>query len=771
MQGFSALWLPGTDHASIATEAKIVEAMKEDGVTKDDIGRDGFLERAWEWKRLYGGTIVQQLKKLGSSCDWKRERFTMDEGCSKAVQKVFIELYEKGLIYRGERVINWCPKCKTSISDIECEYEEKDGFFWHIKYPVTGEGSSAEGGHESTSIVVATTRPETMLGDTAIAVHPEDSRYKKLIGKTVTLPLMNREIPIIADEYVDKEFGTGAVKITPAHDPNDFEVGSRHDLPLINVMTDEAIINENGGKYEGLDRYKARKVIVSDLEEAGLLVKTEKHKHNVGGCQRCSTVVEPRASLQWFVRMEELAKPAMEVVASGKLNWVSKRFENTYMQWLENIRDWCISRQLWWGHRIPAYYCKHCLSCPTASGGEQKGLYVSETKLEKCPDCGGEVVQDDDSLDTWFSSALWPFSTLGYPDSTPELEYWYPTSVIVPAYDIIFFWVARMVFMGLEFMDDVPFHDVFIHGLIRDEKGRKMSKSLGNGVDPLEVIDKYGADALRLVMVYGVSQESDIRWSENKILAARNFANKLWNAARFVLLSNGATLQTPSTAQGNPVCLAKADLLQLPDKWILSKFNTLTSEVTRNLDAYDLGVAVGKVHDFIWNVYCDWYIELVKNRIREGDEVALNTLLYVMEGFLKLLHPFMPFITEEIWQSMPHSSGEHESIMMAKWPEYSDKLSFPKEEAEFDKEVDKIKEERAAKESRENRDKELIRLNKELEKTKKDIEFISGKLSNQGFITKAPSAQVENEKKKLKNAQERLIEIEKALGELYSQLT
>jgi valyl-tRNA synthetase len=727
MQGYSALWLPGTDHASIATEAKIVEAMKADGVTKDDIGRDGFLERAWEWKRIYGGTIIQQLKKLGSSCDWKRERFTLDEGCSKAVQSVFIELYRQGLIYRAERIVNWCPNCRTSISDIECEHEEKNGFFWHIRYPLS----------DTEFIEVATTRPETMLGDTAIAVHPEDKRYKHLIGKTVTLPLMDREIPIVADEYVDKDFGTGAVKITPAHDPNDFELGTRHNLPLINVMDEAAVINQNGGKYAGSDRYKARKAIVADLEAAGLLVKVEPHKHNVGHCQRCGTVVEPRASLQWFVKMAELAEPAMEAVRDGRLNWVSKRFENTYMQWLENIRDWCVSRQLWWGHRIPAYYC----GC-----GE---LAVSDTAPDKCGKCGNAMVQDDDTLDTWFSSALWPFSTLGWEgpgSTTPELEYWYPTSVIVPAYDIIFFWVARMVFSGLKFMDDVPFRDVFIHGLIRDEKGQKMSKSAGNGVDPLEVIDKYGADALRLVMVHGVSQESDIRWSESKIIAARNFANKLWNAARFVLMGCEDT-----NAELSP------DNLAAEDKWILSKFNTLVKEVNRNLDNYDLGVAVGKVHDFIWSIYCDWYIELTKPRKQE----ALPVLLQIMEGFLKLLHPFMPFITEEIYSCIRDGS-----IMVAEFPQYDERLNFAKEEAEFDEQIEVMREERAKKQSEENRDKELARLAKELEKAKKDIEFVSAKLANENFVNKAPAQQVENERVKLTKARERAESVEKALAEL-----
>jgi valyl-tRNA synthetase len=745
MQGYSALWLPGTDHASIATEARIVAAMKEEGLTKDDVGRDGFLQRAWEWKRLYGGTIVEQLKKLGSSCDWERERFTMDEGCSAAVQKVFIDLYNQGLIYHGERIINWCPNCRTSISDIECEYEEKDGFFWFIHYPLTAEETSGEGGHESASIVVATTRPETMLGDTAVAVHPQDKRYKHLIGKTVTLPLMNREIPIIADEYVDKDFGTGAVKITPAHDPNDFEVGTRHNLPLINVMDDAAIINENGGKYAGLDRYKARKTIVADLQAAGLLVKTEPHKHNVGGCQRCGIVVEPRASLQWFVSMKELAEPAMQAVRDGRLNWVSKRFENVYMQWLENIRDWCVSRQLWWGHRIPAWYC---------TNPDCKHETIAETAPEFCPRCDWNVVQDEDTLDTWFSSALWPFSTLGFPEKTPELDYFYPTSVIVPAYDIIFFWVARMVFSGLKFMGDVPFRDVFIHGLIRDEKGRKMSKSLGNGVDPLDVIDRYGADALRLVMVHGVSQESDIRWSDSKILAARNFANKLWNAARFVLMTDD-NVQCSDNVHRTIYDVQ----LTVEDKWILSKYNRLVKEVTRNLEGYDLGVAVGKVHDFIWNIYCDWYIELTKKRKQE----ALPVLLYVMDGFLKLLHPFMPFITEEIWQSMPREKESAESIMISKWPEFISELDFPAQEALFDKTIEEIKEERAKKQSELDKEKELARLEKELISARKDLEFIENKLNNKAFCDKAPAELVQKEQEKRINVLNKIENIKKSL--------
>ncbi|MCL1903158.1 MAG: valine--tRNA ligase [Oscillospiraceae bacterium] len=797
MQGYSALWLPGTDHASIATEARIVAAMKDEGLTKDDVGRDGFLERAWEWKRVYGGTIVSQLKKLGSSCDWERERFTMDEGCSKAVQKVFIDLYNEGLIYRGERVINWCPNCKTSISDIECEYEEKDGSFWHINYPLS-DGSG--------NIEIATTRPETLLGDTAVAVHPDDNRYKGLIGKTVKLPLMNREIPIVADEYVDKEFGTGAVKITPAHDPNDFEVGIRHALPLINIMDDSAVINENGGKYAGMERYAARKAVVKDLEGEGLLVKTEPHKHNVGGCQRCGTVVEPRASQQWFVSMKELAAPAMEVVRDGRLNWVSKRFENVYMQWMENIRDWCVSRQLWWGHRIPAFYCQN------ENCGHQ---IVSAVAPEKCDKCGGIMLQDEDTLDTWFSSALWPFSTLGFPEKTPELEYFYPTSVIVPAYDIIPFWVARMIFSGLKFMNDVPFRDVFIHGLIRDEQGRKMSKSLGNGVDPLDVIDKFGADALRLTMIYGVSQDSDVRWSESKVTSARNFANKLWNAARYVFMNIPDGFDT--------IKLPDKSKLTIEDKWILSKFNRLIKAVTANLDAYDLGIAAGKVHDFIWNDYCDWYIELTKSR-----NDAHHVLLFIMERVLKLLHPFMPFITEEIWQSMPHSTGATESIMVASWCEYDEELCFLKEEEDFEKVIEGIRKIRAVRSEKNvppskrvplqietsemdlfkscdvffeklagcieldiqeniqtsdnctiiptsharfiiltgdlvDREKETARLKNELAKVKKDIDFIGKKLSNEGFITKAPAAQVENERQKLANANDKLKIIESSI--------
>ena len=625
MQGYSALWLPGTDHASIATEARIVAAMKAEGLSKDDVGRDGFLERAWEWKRLYGGKIVNQLKKLGSSCDWDRERFTLDEGCSKAVQKVFIDLYNKGLIYHGERIINWCPNCKTSISDIECEYEEQNGAFWHINYPLT-DGSGF--------VRIATTRPETMLGDMAVAVHPDDERYKAIVGKTVMLPLVNKEIPVIADEYVEMDFGTGVVKITPAHDPNDYEVGKRHNLEVINIMNDDATINERGGKYAGMDRYEARKAIVSDLEALGLLVEIEEHVHNVGTCQRCHTVVEPRASEQWFVAMKELAQPAIDVVKSEELKYVPKRFENGYLHWMENIRDWCISRQLWWGHRIPAYYCQN---------KECRNEVISAEGVTVCPKCGAPMKQDEDTLDTWFSSALWPFSTLGYPDKTPEYYYFYPTNTLVTGYDIIPFWVARMIFSGLEYTGKKPFDTVLIHGLVRDELGRKMSKSLGNGTDPLEIIDKYGADALRLTLVTGNAPGNDMRWTEAKVTASRNFANKLWNAARYILMNLPEDMEK--------AVLPGKNKLRLEDKWVLSLYNTMVKEVTANLDTFELGIAIGKIYDFIWDIYCDWYIELTKPRIAQGGETketAQNVLVYVMQGCLKLLHPFMSFITEEI---------------------------------------------------------------------------------------------------------------------------
>lgn len=656
MQGFNALWQPGTDHASIATEVKVTNKLKEEGIDKEELGREGFLERTWEWKKEYGGRIVSQLKKLGSSADWDRERFTMDEGCSKAVQEVFIRLYEKGYIYRGSRIINWCPVCQTSISDAEVEYQDQHGHFWHINYPIIGTDQSIE---------IATTRPETMLGDTAVAVHPEDERYKDLIGKMVLLPIVNREIPVVADSYVDKEFGTGAVKITPAHDPNDFEVGKRHELPEINVMNDDGTINENGGRYAGMDRYECRKALVKDLEEGGFLVKVEDHEHNVGTHDRCHTTVEPMVKQQWFVRMDELAKPAIEAVKNGELTFVPRHFDRTYLHWLENIRDWCISRQLWWGHRIPAYYCDEC--------GE---IVVAGEKPAVCPKCGcSHLTQDEDTLDTWFSSALWPFSTLGWPEQTEDLSYFYPTDVLVTGYDIIFFWVIRMVFSGYEHTGVSPFRDVLIHGLVRDELGRKMSKSLGNGIDPLEVINQYGADALRLTLVTGNAPGNDMRFSEKKIIASRNFANKIWNASRFMLMNIGKA----------DLSGVKVEDLTEADRWILSKANRLVGEVTANMESYDFGVAVGKIHDFIWEEFCDWYIEMVKPRLYdEADETkaaALFTLKEVLRIGLKLLHPFMPFITEEIFMSL---QDEEESIMISEWPASRDEWTFEAEEAEVE---------------------------------------------------------------------------------------
>lgn len=650
MQGYSALWLPGTDHASIATEAKIVEAMRKEGITKEEIGREKFLERAWAWKDQYGGRIVEQLKKLGSSCDWDRLRFTMDEGCNKAVNHVFKKLYDKGLIYRGERIINWCPHCKTSISDAEVVFEEKEGSFWHLRYPLS-DGSGY--------IELATTRPETMLGDTAVAVHPDDERYKALVGKTVILPLVNKEIPIIADSYVEQDFGTGVVKITPAHDPNDFEVGLRHNLPVINVMDDGGVINENGGKYAGMPALEARKQIVKDLDEAGFLIKIEPIKHNVGTCYRCGTVVEPRVSTQWFVKMEPLAKPAIDAVKDGDIRFIPERMDKVYYNWMENIKDWCISRQLWWGHQIPAWYCE----C-----GE---TIVSETVPTVCPKCGGtHLTRDPDTLDTWFSSALWPFSTLGWPDNTEELKYFYPTNTLVTGYDIIFFWVARMIFSGLEHMGEVPFNTVFFHGLIRDAQGRKMSKSLGNGVDPLDVISVYGADALRFTLVTGNSPGNDLRFSEEKVSASRNFANKIWNAARFILMN----------IEGKNIDCALPKKLYTSDKWILNRFNNVTAAVTENLEKFELGMAVSKLYDFIWDDFCDWYIELAKIRMNGADEESADSarrvLVWTMSNTLKLLHPFMPYITEEIWQTLPHDG---EALIVAKWPEYDEALSFPQE--------------------------------------------------------------------------------------------
>ena len=661
MEGYETLWLPGTDHASIATEAKIVEAMRKEGITKEEIGREKFLERAWEWKAQYGGRIVEQLKKLGSSCDWDRERFTLDEGCSKAVREVFCKLYDKGLIYRGERIINWCPHCLTSISDAEVEYEDQAGHFWHLRYPFKDGSGYLE---------LATTRPETLLGDTAVAVNPNDERYKDMVGKTLILPIVHREIPVIADDYVDIEFGTGVVKITPAHDPNDFEVGLRHNLEVINVLTPDAKIVDDYPKYAGMDRYEARKAIVEDLQAEGALVKIEDYSHNVGTCYRCGTTVEPRVSKQWFVKMEPLAKPAVEVVRNGEVKFVPERFDKTYFHWMENIKDWCISRQLWWGHRIPAYYCDDC--------GE---VMVSAQEVHTCSKCGGNHVhQDPDTLDTWFSSALWPFSTLGYPDDTKELEYFYPTDTLVTGYDIIFFWVARMIFSGVEHMGQVPFHTVLIHGLVRDAQGRKMSKSLGNGIDPLLVIDQYGADALRFTLATGNAPGNDMRFSDEKVKASRNFANKLWNAARFVLMYLGNDYSYP----GLPKDLA------IEDKWILSKVNTLAKEVTDNLERFELGIAVAKLYDFIWDVFCDWYIEIAKIRLQsgEGADTAKAVLVYVLTDILKLLHPFMPFITEEIYQAIPHDT---ESIMISKWPEYDPTLSFADEEAQMEKIMDAIR--------------------------------------------------------------------------------
>ena len=660
MQGYPTLWIPGTDHAGIATQIKVEENLrKEKGLTRHDLGREKFLELVWDWKNKYGSYILDQIKKLGSSCDFSRERFTMDEGCSKAVKEVFVKLYEKGLIYRGNRSINWCPHCITALSAAEVEYTEPDGHFWHIRYFIKDSEDFLE---------IATTRPETLLGDTAVAVHPEDERYKHLVGKTLILPLVGREIPVIADEYVDKEFGTGCVKITPAHDPNDFEVGLRHNLEQIRVMNDDATINEFGGKYQGMDRYEARKQIVKDLEDGGFLVKVKPHKHNVGQCYRCGTTVEPITSKQWFVKMEPLAKRAIEVVKDREIQFVPDRFSKTYLNWMENVHDWCISRQLWWGHRIPAYYCADC--------GE---MVVSKEDVLACPKCNGKMKQEEDVLDTWFSSALWPFSTLGWPEKTEDLEYFYPTSVLVTGYDIIFFWVARMIFSGMEQMNEVPFKYVFIHGLVRDELGRKMSKSLGNGIDPLKIIDEYGADALRFTLATGNSPGNDMRFSIKKVEASRNFANKIWNASRFTLMNLDIdSIEIPEN-------------LEIEDKWVLSKYNDLVKEVTDNLDKFELGVAVSKLYDFIWDILCDWYIEMIKMRLyakEESGRVAQNVLSYVLSGSLKLLHPFMPFITEEIFMALPTNE---ESIMISKWPEYVPKLSFKDDEKKVEMIIGAIK--------------------------------------------------------------------------------
>ena len=660
MQGYAALWVPGTDHASISTEVKVINKLKEEGIDKNELGREGFLKRTWEWREEYGRTIVEQLKKIGSSCDWDRERFTMDEGCSEAVLEVFTRLYEKGYIYKGSRIINWCPVCHTSISDAEVEHEEQAGHFWHINYPI------ADG---SGYVEIATTRPETLLGDTAVAVNPDDDRYKHLVGKTLKLPLTDREIPVIADPYVDKEFGTGCVKITPAHDPNDFEVGRRHNLEEINIMHDDATINCPGSKYDGMDRYEARKAMVADLDAQGLLVKVVDHVHNVGTHDRCGTTVEPMIKQQWFVKMEEMAKPAIEAIKNGDLTFVPERFDKTYLHWLENIRDWCISRQLWWGHRIPAYYCDDC--------GE---IVVSKTAPEACPKCGCKhLTQDPDTLDTWFSSALWPFSTLGWPKNTEDLEYFYPTDVLVTGYDIIFFWVIRMVFSGYEQTGKCPFHHVLIHGLVRDSQGRKMSKSLGNGIDPLEIIDKYGADALRLTLVTGNAPGNDMRFYMERVEASRNFANKVWNASRFIMM-NMEKAEIPENIDLNSLTDA--------DRWILSKVNSLAKEVTTNMDNFDLGIAVQKIYDFIWEEFCDWYIEMVKPRLWNDDDAtkgaALWTLKNVLINALKMLHPYMPFITEEIFCNL----SDEESIMISSWPEYKEEWNFAAEE----KAIETIKE-------------------------------------------------------------------------------
>ncbi len=656
MQGYEALWMPGTDHASIATEVKIIDALREEGISKEDLGRDGFLKRAWQWKDEYGGRIVQQLRRLGSSCDWERERFTMDEGCSRAVNKAFVDLYERGMIYQGDRIINWCPHCETALSDAEVEYEEQDSYFWYIRY-------SGEDGGEG--VIVATTRPETMLGDSGVAVNPEDERFASLIGKRVMLPLMNRAIPVVADEYVDREFGTGAVKMTPAHDPNDFEVGLRHDLEIIRVMNDDGTINELGGKYVGLDRFEARKQIVSDLEELGLLVKIEPHAHNVGACYRCHTTIEPIVSKQWFVSMKPLAEKPLEAVKSGEIRFVPERFDKTYFNWMENIRDWCISRQLWWGHRIPAYTCQVC--------GE---LVVSEDAPTSCPKCGAnDFHQDEDVLDTWFSSGLWPFSTLGWPEKTPELAYFYPTTVLVTGYDIIFFWVARMIVFGYAEMGDKPFGDVLIHGIVRDDQGRKMSKSLGNGIDPLEIIDRYGADSLRFSLMMGNAPGNDMRFYHEKVESCRNFANKIWNAARFVLMNIEDGGLTPQSIDA----IGAADF-EITDRWMLTRLNAITAEITGHLEEYDLGMSAQKLYDFIWSEFCDWYVEMAKSRLYGEDAAAKTVVISVLNHtlitLLQLLHPIMPFITEEIYQHLP---GHEETIMRSAWPTVRDELDFPKE--------------------------------------------------------------------------------------------
>ncbi len=812
MQGYNTLWQPGTDHAAIATEVRVTDALKEKGIDKNDLGREGFLEKAWEWKEEYGGRIIRQLKRMGSAADWQRERFTMDEGCTKAVEEVFIRLYNKGYIYKGKRIINWCPVCKTSISDAEVEHEDQKGHFWHIKYPVAGE--------ENRYVEIATTRPETMFGDTAVAVHPSDERYHDLIGRKLILPVVNKEIPVVADEYVDMEFGTGCVKITPAHDPNDFEVGRRHNLELVNVMNDDATMNENAGKYAGMDRYACREALVKDLDEAGLLACVEDHEHAVGTHDRCKTTVEPMAKPQWFVSMEEMAKPAIAAVKNGDLKFVPERFEKTYLHWLEGIRDWCISRQLWWGHRIPAYYCPHCGEMVVAK---------AEDAPKACPKCGHEgMEQDPDTLDTWFSSALWPFSTLGWPDQTEEMDYFYPTDVLVTGYDIIFFWVIRMVFSGYEQTGKCPFHTVLIHGLVRDSQGRKMSKSLGNGIDPLEVIDKYGADALRLMLITGNAPGNDMRFYWERVEAARNFANKVWNASRFIMMNlEGRTVAEPSK-----------EALRPADRWIISKLNTLAKDMTENMDKYELGIAVQKVYDFIWDEFCDWYIEIAKLRTYQYDAMpesagaALWTLRMVLTEALKMLHPFMPFVTEEIFCTL---HPDKESIMLEQWPQYKEELYCETEEEMLAHVKDLVKavrtirkdmdvpnsrktklyivsdEERIrdlfeqAKETYMNftcadeiniqadkegipqdavsivipgaaayipleelvdREKEIGRLNKDKARLEKELARSRGMLSNEKFLNKAPQAKIEEEKKKLEEYEKMMSEVLKRLSQM-----
>ena len=790
MAGFEALWVPGTDHAGIATQIKVEESLrKEEGLTRYDLGREKFLEKVWDWKNMYGNRIISQIKQLGCSCDWSRERFTMDEGCSKAVREVFVNLYNKGLIYKGNRIINWCPKCATALSDAEVTYSEQDGHFWHIKYPVVDSDEF---------VIIATTRPETMFGDTALAVHPDDERYKDLVGKQVVLPLSGRTIPVIADEYVEKDFGTGVVKITPAHDPNDFEVGKRHNLEQIKVINDDATMNKYAGKYEGLDRYDARKALVADLEKEGFLHKVEEYKHNVGECYRCGTTVEPITSDQWFVKMKPLAEAAIDVVNDGRVQFVPARFSKTYLNWMEGVFDWCISRQLWWGHRIPAFYCQDC-----------GHMEVSKEDISVCPKCGGKVKQEEDVLDTWFSSALWPFSTLGWPEKTDDLKRFYPTSVLVTGYDIIFFWVARMIFSAMEHMGEEPFKHVFIHGLVRDSQGRKMSKSLGNGIDPLEVIAEYGADALRFTLASGNSPGNDMRYYDERVKASRNFANKMWNAARFVLMNIDHT----------DTALPSDEKLATEDKWILTKLDKLTRDVTDNLDKFELGIALAKIYDFIWDEYCDWYIEMCKPRLQGKDkETAGRVLSYVLSRALELMHPFMPFITEEIWQHLPHDG---ETIMKAAWPT-SGKFVWNKDEEVMELIKEAIKSVRNARAEKNvppskkvktyiitemtdkfekgiaffeklascsevvisndksilpenivtvvtegaeislplgdlvDKDKELERLTKEAARLEGEIKRVEGKLSNQGFVAKAPKEVVEAEAAKGKTYKEML---------------